>query len=65
MGIQGVKKPATIITKSSASSVASSIEEEATEGVKEKIAEVAGDIADAVKVTFADTDSDGQEHNEL
>ncbi|KAI9743617.1 MAG: Peptidyl-prolyl cis-trans isomerase fpr2 [Claussenomyces sp. TS43310] len=68
MGIKGVDTPATIVTKSlsnAASSVAGSVVEEATEGVAEKIAEVVGGAAEAVKVTFADTDSDGQEHNEL
>lgn len=64
MGIQGVEKPAST-AKSSASSVGSSVVAEASEGVAEKIIEKVGEAADALKVTLADTDGDGQEHNEL
>jgi len=62
MGIDGVKAPEKIIEKTeSVSSVAS----EATEGVKEAVKSKIADAAEAVKVIIADTDGDGQEHNEL
>jgi len=66
MGIQGVVA-APIVEKegSAASSTASSVASEATEGLKEKIASKVGEAAEAVKVTLQDTDGDGQEHNEL
>lgn len=62
VGIQGVAKPETIKTISkSASSVASEVTEAASAaagGVIEKVLEAAATI-------IADTDGDGQEHNEL
>ncbi|KAF7960366.1 hypothetical protein EAE96_000050 [Botrytis aclada] len=78
MGIDGVPKPETIIEKTSASSSdavdsatdsASSLSDKATEkateaatgGVKSAISEA----AEAVKTALADSDGDGQEHNEL
>ncbi|KAF7856348.1 hypothetical protein EAF04_009876 [Stromatinia cepivora] len=78
MGIEGVPKPETIIEKTSSSSSdaadtatdsASSLSDKATEkateaatgGVKSAISEA----AEAVKTALADTDGDGQEHNEL
>ncbi|RDW75819.1 peptidylprolyl isomerase-1 [Coleophoma crateriformis] len=71
MGIDGVPKPESIVekVKDKATSTASSAAEKATEnvkeGVKEAIASKLGEAAEAVKVTIADTDGDGQEHNEL
>lgn len=56
MGIDGVEKPETIVTKSSAT-------ESATAKVAEKVASVASEAAEAVKTMVADTDD--QEHNEL
>jgi len=61
IGIAGVPKPVNPVVVDSAKTVA----DEATQGVKEKIAEKIGDAADAVKTILADTDGDGQEHNEL
>ncbi|KAI1341169.1 hypothetical protein F5Y15DRAFT_26348 [Xylariaceae sp. FL0016] len=62
MGIKGVPKPESIITKATES--ASSASEEATGKVGEKVAEVVGEAAEVVKTVLGDTD-DGQEHNEL
>ncbi|KAK0750382.1 hypothetical protein B0T18DRAFT_322451 [Schizothecium vesticola] len=56
MGIDGVDKPETIVTKSSAAA-------SATAKVSEKVASVAAEAAEAVKAIVADTDD--QEHNEL
>ncbi|KAK6614771.1 FKBP-type peptidyl-prolyl cis-trans isomerase [Botrytis cinerea] len=76
MGIDGVPKPETIIEKTSSSDAvdsatdsASSLSDKATEkateaatgGVKSAISEA----AEAVKTALADSDGDGQEHNEL
>ncbi|TGO19125.1 hypothetical protein BPAE_0355g00030 [Botrytis paeoniae] len=76
MGIDGVPKPETIIEKTSSSDTvdsatdsASSLSDKATEkateaatgGVKSAISEA----AEAVKTALADSDGDGQEHNEL
>merc|ERR1712098_849175 len=55
MGIDGEK----------AKETAASVKDEATEGVKEAIKSKVADAAEAVKVVVADTDGDGQEHNEL
>lgn len=52
MGIDGVEKPETIVTKSSA-----------TESATANVASVASEVAEAVKTMVADTDD--QEHNEL
>lgn len=60
MAIDGVEAPKKV-TEESASSVAG----EATEGVKEAVASKIAEAAEALKVTLADTDGDGQEHNEL
>lgn len=60
MGIDGVKAPESIVEKTASSVVA-----EATEGVKEAIVEKIAVAAEAVKVVLADSDGDGQEHNEL
>lgn len=62
IGIDGVPKPESIIEKAKdkASSTASSAGEEATEGVKEAIVSKVGEAAEALKVTLADTDGDGQ-----
>ena len=67
MGIAGVPKPESIIEKttSSVASEASSVASEATEGVKDAITSKLADAAEAVKVVLADSDGDGQEHNEL
>ncbi|KAM3150551.1 protein 2 [Botrytis cinerea] len=76
MGIDGVPKPESIIEKTSSSDAvdsatdsASSLSDKATEkateaatgGVKSAISEA----AEAVKTALADSDGDGQEHNEL
>ena len=60
MGIDGVEAPVPIVEKS-----ASSIKDKATEGVKEAIKSKVAEAAEAAKVVLADTDGDGQEHNEL
>ncbi|KAH8594746.1 FKBP-type peptidyl-prolyl cis-trans isomerase [Bisporella sp. PMI_857] len=60
MGIDGVPAPEKIVEKS-----ASSVADKATEGVKEAVKSKIAEAAEAVKVTVADTDGDGQEHNEL
>ena len=64
MTIDGVAAPASIVEKS-ASSVAGSIKDKATDGVKEAVQSKIAEAAEALKVTLADTDGDGQEHNEL
>ena len=55
MGIQGVKAP----------EKASSVADKASEGVKAGAASVVSKAAEVVKTALADTDGDGQEHNEL
>jgi len=60
MGIDGVKAPEKVVEKS-----ASSVADKATEGVKAAVASKIAEAAEAIKVTVADTDGDGQEHNEL
>ncbi|TVY73601.1 FK506-binding protein [Lachnellula suecica] len=60
MGIDGVPAPV-----SSASGSASSVASEATEGVKAAITSKIAEAAEAAKTVLADTDGDGQEHNEL
>jgi len=71
MGIKGVKAPEKFIEKS-ASSVAdkategaSSVADKATEGVKAAVESKVAEAAEVVKTILADTDGDGQEHNEL
>ncbi|KAB5566981.1 peptidylprolyl isomerase [Coniochaeta sp. 2T2.1] len=66
MGIEGVSKPESIVTKAtdSASSVASEATEAASTKVAEKVASAVGEAAEVVKTIIADTD-DTQEHNEL
>jgi FK506-binding protein 2 len=67
MGIQGVPKPESIVTKSAtgdASEPATDTAEETGESLGEKIASVVGDAADAAKTVILDND-DSQEHNEL
>jgi len=62
MGIDGVPSPKSIIEKtSSVASVAS----EATEGVKAAVESKIAEAVEVVKTVLADTDGDGQEHNEL
>ncbi|KAK1676508.1 FKBP-type peptidyl-prolyl cis-trans isomerase [Colletotrichum godetiae] len=63
VGIDGVPKPEKIIVK--ASSAASEAVESATEGIAEKVASKVAEAADVVKTIVADSDADGQEHNEL
>jgi len=60
MGIKGVAAPEKVIEKS-----ASSVADKATEGVKAAVESKIAEAAEALKVTLADTDGDGQEHNEL
>lgn len=67
MGIKGVPKPETIVTKSvesAASSVASEATESASSGVAEAVASAASVAADVAGTILVDTD-DVQEHNEL
>ncbi|KAK1753447.1 hypothetical protein QBC47DRAFT_386410 [Echria macrotheca] len=59
VGIEGVPKPESIVTKS-----ATSEEAKATAKVVEKVASAVSEAAEAVKTVVADTD-DTQEHNEL
>jgi FK506-binding protein 2 len=60
MGIKGVPKPESIVTKATASS-----DETATEtGAAGKIAEKVGEAAEVIGTVLMDSD-DGQEHNEL
>jgi len=62
VGIDGVPAPVSIIEKpGSTGSVAS----KATEGVKAAVESKIAEAAEAAKVVLADTDGDGQEHNEL
>ncbi|KAK9777394.1 putative peptidylprolyl isomerase [Seiridium cardinale] len=66
IGIKGVPKPETIVTKSSSStsSDASETTEEATGGVADNIASAASAAAKVAETILVDTD-DVQEHNEL
>ncbi|KAJ8119736.1 hypothetical protein ONZ43_g3379 [Nemania bipapillata] len=62
MGIKGVPKPESIVTKATSSS-----DESATEtgtGTAEKVAEKVEEAAEVIGTVLADTD-DAQEHNEL
>jgi len=69
MGIQGVPQPESIVEKApvveeaseSVKSAADKASDTAKGGVKSAISEA----AEAVKTVIADTDGDGQEHNEL
>ena len=65
MGIAGVEAPVSIIEETSDSDSASSVADTASEGVKHGAASVVSEAAEAVKTILADTDGDGQEHNEL
>ncbi|EDN98155.1 hypothetical protein SS1G_13012 [Sclerotinia sclerotiorum 1980 UF-70] len=76
MGIEGVPKPETIIEKTSssdaadtatdsASSLSDKATEKATEAAKGGVKSAISEAAEAVKTALADTDGDGQEHNEL
>jgi len=68
VGIDGVPKPESIVTKpsTSTSSDTAPTEGETTQAnVAEKVASVVADAAAAAKVVVADIDDDGQEHNEL
>ena len=60
VGIDGVPKPESIVSKSATDSAASS----ASQNVAEKVASAASDAAEAVKTVVGDTDDD-QEHKEL
>lgn len=72
MGIKGVPKPESIVTKATASTddKAEETETEASTststgtGAAEKIAEKVGEAAEVIGTMLADTD-DSQEHNEL
>ena len=55
IGIEGVKVP----------EKASSVAGKASEGVKAAAASIVSEAAEVVKTALADTDGDGQEHNEL
>jgi len=63
MGIDGVEAPVSIVESSSGT--ASSVASKATEGVKAAVESKIAEAAEAAKVILADTDGDGQEHNEL
>jgi FK506-binding protein 2 len=66
IGIKGVPKPETIVTKStsSTSSDASESTEEATAGIADNIASAASVAAKVAETVLVDSD-DVQEHNEL
>ncbi|OHE99880.1 FKBP-type peptidyl-prolyl cis-trans isomerase [Colletotrichum orchidophilum] len=63
VGIDGVPKPEKIIIK--ASEAAEVVVEPATEGIAQKVVNKVAEAADVVKTIVADSDADGQEHNEL
>ncbi|EQB59050.1 FK506-binding protein 2 [Colletotrichum gloeosporioides] len=63
IGIDGVPKPEKIVIK--ATEKASEAAEAAKEGVAQKVASKVAEAADVVKTIVADSDADGQEHNEL
>lgn len=66
VAVKGVPKPESIKTKSTeAPAAASETASSAASGVAGKIAEKVGDAAKVAETVLADTDSDGQEHNEL
>lgn len=78
MGIEGVPTPETIIEKTSsspsdaadtatdsASSLSDKATEKATEAATGGVKSVISEAAEAVKTALADSDGDGQEHNEL
>jgi len=60
MGIDGVEAPASIVEKT-----VSSVASEASSGIKAAVESKMAEAAEAAKVMMADTDDDGQEHNEL
>ena len=60
IGIDGVKAPESIVEKT-----VSSVASKATEGVKAAVESKIAEAVEAAKVVIADTDGDGQEHNEL
>ncbi len=62
MGIKGVPKPESIVTKASSST--SSAASEASEKASEKIARKVEEAVEVVGTMLADTD-DSQDHNEL
>lgn len=66
IGIKGVPKPETIVTKSteSTSSEVSEAAEETAAGIAENIASAASAAAKVAETVLVDTD-DVQEHNEL
>lgn len=70
IGIKGVPKPETIVTKSASSAASAASEavseasEEASAGIAEGIASAASAAAAAAGTVLVDTD-DVQEHNEL
>lgn len=64
IGIAGVPKPASTASESTLDDAGSAADKVAG-GLKEKIAEKIADAAGTVKTILADTDGDGQEHNEL
>lgn len=68
MGIEGVKAPVSIVEKpieKSSTGKAESVADKATEGVKAAVESKIAEAVEAAKVVLADTDGDGQEHNEL
>ncbi|CAK7235096.1 Peptidyl-prolyl cis-trans isomerase fpr2 [Sporothrix curviconia] len=68
LGIQGVPKPESIVTKSAtdtpADTESSTVAETESANIAEKVVSKVAEAADAVKTIVADTD-DSQEHNEL
>lgn len=66
MGIKGVEKPETIKTISkTASSIASEATEAAADAASTAAEGILEKVAHAAATILADTDGDGQEHNEL
>jgi FK506-binding protein 2 len=65
MGIDGVEAPKAPIIDKTAESIKDKATDSAKEGVKAAIKSKISEAAEAAKVVIADTDGDGQEHNEL
>ena len=70
MSIQGVEQPKPISSASESvsggtSSDTSSLADDTTEEIKEKIVSKVGEAAEATKIIIQDTDGDGREHIEL
>ena len=65
MGIDGVEAPKAPVVEKPAEGVKDKATDSVKEGVKAAIKSKISEAAEAAKVVLADTDGDGQEHNEL